>query len=183
MARHVDPDDTSFRRSLFKAAGGGLLALVVTFGATAVLTVVGRDAGTGPVILDDETTPPDPGPTDRPALSPTPSDPPTQRPIPDPTQEPTDDELGGITVQVLDAAGTGTHADDAAEVLRELGYDVVVVNDTPRRVEVTTILATPGHEDDAEGLRVRDPRFAEIDTNTDFNPDVDLHVLVGPDFS
>ena len=195
MGRHVDPDDTSFRRSLLRAVAGGLVALVVTFAVTALLTVVGRDdPDAGPVV-----SAPDPTASTAVAASDAPSPTQTtQTPSESPpadlgatdapgategTTEVASDSTAAVTVQVLDAAGTGTHAEDAAEVLRELGYDVIVVNPTARRVDTTTVLATPGFEAAAERLAQQDPRFSEIAENTDFNASVNLHVLVGPDFS
>lgn len=192
-ARHTDPDDDSFRRSLLRAVAGGLVAMVVTFAVTALLTVVGReDPDSGPVV-----SAPPPTTTEAATTPASPTSPPSSEPAP-PTSEPTathepsatdpatdaaTDAAQDVTVQVLDAAGTGTHAEDAAGVLRGLGYEVIVVNPTARRVQTTTILATPGSEAAAEALRDRDERFAEIDENSDFNPSVDLHILVGPDFS
>lgn len=190
MARHADPQDRSFRSSLLRAAAGGLVALLVTFAATWLLTVLGRDGGTGgPAMLAS-------GPTEF-VQAPTPQAPTPQAPSPQPSPEPetpaasveptpqetTQTAPGEVTVQVLDAVGSGTQAQAAADVLEELGYTVVVVNPTPRRVSKTTILATPGHEDAAEALRAADDRFRVIDQNNDFNPSVDLHVLVGPDFT
>lgn len=159
------------------------MALIVTFGVTGLLTVLGRDDGSGgPAMVARPTeqaqtmTPVPVEETDPPlaAASPTP-------PAPTP-QEATESQIDNVTVQVLDAVGTGTQAEAAADALRSLGYDVVVVNETPRRVDTTTVLATPGHADDAKALRAADPRFAVIKRNADFNQSVDLHVLVGPDF-
>ena len=185
MANHADPDDRSFRTSLLRAAAGGVAALIVTFGVTGVLTVLGRDSGaggpamqaTGPTEVAQLSTPSPPA-----EAEPTAAAPPPATPSPTP-QEATESRLGQVTVQVLDAVGSGTQAQEAADVLRELGYTVVVVNQTPRRVERTTVMATPGHEDEARALREQDERFAEIARNVDFNPAVDLHVLVGPDFA
>ena len=192
MARHVDPDDDSFRRSLIRAALGGLAALVITFGITGALTQLGRDTGEGgpavtftggpsaPVSVTQE--PPSPAVTAAPeselAADPTPQ--PTSEPAPEQSDA---DDPGDVTVQVLDAVGTGTFAEDAAATLRELGYDVVVVNTTPRRLEQTRVLFTEGHEQDAQALRNADDRFGDIRPNADFSPTVDLHVLVGPDFT
>lgn len=185
MANHVDPDDRSFRTSLLRAAAGGLAALVVTFGVTGVLTVIGRDDGTGGPAMEA------PGPTEVAQVA-SPSPPAEAEPTaaasapatPSPTPlEATESTLGQVTVQVLDAVGSGPQAQAAADTLRELGYDVVVVNPTPRRVEATTIMATPGHEDEARALRRQDDRFGVITANVDFNQSVDLHVLVGPDFA
>lgn len=186
MANHVDSDDRSFRTSLLRAAAGGLAALIVTFGITGVLTVVGRDDGAGgpameapePTELVQEETPSPPAESE--AEETTPPSPAAPSPTP---AESTETTLGQVTVQVLDAVGSGTQAQQAAAVLRKLGYTVVVVNPTPRRVDTTTVLATPGHEDDARALRREDDRFAVIEENVDFNQSVDLHILVGPDFT
>lgn len=192
MPRHVDPNDHSFRRSLIRAALGGLAVLVVTFGITAALSQLGRDAGedspavtfTGvpsePVALTEP--PPTAVPTQaddsKVAAEPTPE--PTSEPAPAETEAPAEADA---TVQVLDAVGTGSFAADAAAALQELGYEVVVVNTTPRRVQRTTVLYTDGHEAAAEGLRRTDDRFGQIRRNADFSESVDLHVLVGPDFT
>ena len=180
MARHVDPEDDSFRRSLLRAAGGGLLALVVTFGITAVLTQIDRPSGTeGPVVSTSDGLAEQPSPQPEPAATASAATPAVEPSI---DASSASDSDGVVTVQVLDAVGSGTHAEDAAEVLRELGYEVVVVNSTPRRVETTTVLVTPGHEADAAELAAVDPRFAQTGENLDFNPEVDLHILVAADF-
>lgn len=192
MPRHVDPDDDSFRRSLIRAALGGLAALVVTFGITGVLTQLGRDRGgdgpaitftgapSAPVSATEAAPAPEPtaAPTGDVAVDPTPQ--PTSQPAPEQTG---DGSVGEVSVQVLDAVGSGTFAQDAAAALRELGYEVVVINTTPRRVEQTTVLYTKGHKQAAEQLRSDDERFGQIRRNADFSPSVDLHVLVGPDFT
>lgn len=188
MSRHVDPDDDSFRRSLLRAVAGGLIALVVTFAATGLLTRLGRSDGPGSAAVSLQGLPSAPA-TELVEPTPTPEPSPTQQVTSPPTpQEATETQAAlqsakNITVQVLDAVGSGTYAADAAEVLRELGYEVVVVNSTPRRVTETTVLASPGHKKDAQQLKRRDPRFAVIGANADFNETVDLHVLVGPDFT
>jgi len=177
MARHVDPDDHSFRRSLLRAAAGGLAALVVTFGVTAVLAQIGRQDPPGtPAIVATVEGLPSPSPAPRPTAS-------TSAAPAEPTVAPASDiPAEPVTVQVLYLPALEDLAGEAAEVLRDLGYEVAAVNSTAREVDVTTVLATPGHEDDAAQLRERDPRFAELGENTDFNASVDLHVLIGPDF-
>ena len=183
MARHVDPEDDSFRRSLLRALAGGLVAMVVTFAITAVLTQLGgTDEGPGPVVTPsgDLASQPEPSPPQVAATEPgDPTTAPTEPTEPTETIEPTDDV---VTVQVLDAVGSGTFAEDAAAALRELGYEVVVVNPTPRRPAQTTVMVTPGQEAEADQLAEQDPRFANIEPNTDFNTAVDLHVLVTDDF-
>lgn len=189
MARHVDPDDGSFRRSLLRAAAGGLVALVVTFAITAAFTQFGRDDGSGgpavtftgtpAVLAQTETVEPAPSP------SPVPSPTPVPRPSPPaPTPaEVTEPPERMVTVQVLYSPATQSQAEEAAAVLREMGYDVVAVNSTHHTRDATTVLASPGHENAAEALRDSDGRFGVIEPNTIFNKDVHLHVIVGPDFT
>ena len=190
MARHVDPDDTSFRRSLLRAAAGGLAALVLTFAITFVLTRTGQiGEGDGPAMVATSTpsdaptvvaaaTTPAPTPVPDPALT----SPPPTTPAPEPT-EMTENPVSGVTVQVLEQVGAEAQAAEAAQVLRQLGYDVVAVNVTDRQVDTTTVLASEGHAADAEQLQALDARFGVIADNDGFSPDVNLHVIVGADFS
>ena len=192
MARHVDPDDTSFRRSLLRAAGGGLAALVLTFGVTAVLTRTGQiGEGGGPAMIQTASpsavptvaaVPETELPTPEPEPEPEPTQPAPVTPAPTPA-EVTENPVTGVTVQVLEQVGAEAQAAQAAGVLRRLGYDVVAVNITDRQVDTTTVLASAGRAADAEQLKTLDPRFGVITDNDGFSPDVDLHVIVGADFS
>lgn len=186
MAQHVDPDDHSFRRSLLRAAAGGLVALVVTFAITGLLTRLGRDDGSsGPAVVFTG------GPTVAPQTeSVEPSPEVTQAPSPEasPTTAATPTEVTEqpdrmITVQVLYTGADDTAAAEAASVLRDQGYDVVAVNGTQHAVDSTTVLYSPGHADDAEELRDLDGRFGVVDANTIFVESVNLHVIIGPDFT
>lgn len=87
------------------------------------------------------------------------------------------------TVQVLDAGGGATAATDVAETLADLGYDVVATNSSRTDYDVTTVLYTEGNEPEADGLRARDERFTQTAVNERLSEDVDLHVVVGPDWS
>lgn len=180
MARHTDPDDTTFRRSLLRAAAGGLIAMVVTFGITALLTQIGRNTPTdSPAVVQNEPLSSAPSPSPRPPAA---TEAETSRPT-EPTVEPASEiPQEPVTVQVLYPPGLDDVAGEVAEVLRDLGYDVAAVNATARTTQTTTILATAGHEEDAAELRQTDPRFAQIEPNDGFSQDVDLHVLVGEDF-
>ena len=182
MPRHADPDDNTFVRSLLRAAAGGLIAMVVTFGITAVLTQVGRDdPADGPAMVGNGalTSGPSPSPLPHPELGDEASSQPTA-----PTVEPASEiAVEPVTVQVLYAPGLDDAAGEAAAVLRDLGYEVAAVNETARTTDTTTILATAGNEEDAADLRDADPRFAQIDVNDGFSDAVDLHILVGADFS
>lgn len=86
------------------------------------------------------------------------------------------------TVQVLDAGGGSTATNDAADALREMGYDVVAINSSRTDYDVTTVLFTDGNEAEAQALRARDEKFAEIGPNERLSEGVDLHVVVGPDW-
>lgn len=180
MARHADPDDTTFGRSLLRAAGGGLIAMVVTFAITGLLTQIGREGpADGPVMVPQDALTGGPSPSPPPAA---PIQEETSGPT-EPTVEPASEiPQEPVTVQVLYAPGLEDVAGEAAEVLRDLGYDVAAVNATARTTDTTTILATAGHEEQAEELRDADPRFARVDANDAFSSDVDLHVLVAADF-
>src|SRR5688500_1838966 len=112
MVRHVDPSDDSFRRSLLRAAGGGLVAMVVTFGITAVLASVGRneDVAGGPAVATPSAAPELETPLSEP---PEPSQAAPASETPDeetegPTEAP--DDASTVTVQVLDTVGTGQGA-------------------------------------------------------------------------
>ena len=116
----------------------------------------------------------------------------------EPPAEPTED--GGLTpeeaeeliaaarppeetsVQLLDAGGGSDAVNDAAEVLRELGYDVVAINPSRTEYNTTTVLFTDGNEAEAQALPARDERFAEVAPNERLSDGVDVHVVVGSDW-
>ena len=87
------------------------------------------------------------------------------------------------TVQVLDAGGGGERTDAAAATLRALGYDVINVTSSREDVPRTTVVFTDGHESEALAVRARDPRFADVRVNDRLSEGVDVHVLVGTDWS
>ncbi len=87
------------------------------------------------------------------------------------------------SVQVLDAGGGSTATSSVQDALSELGYDVVAVNASRIEYPVTTVLYTEGNDAEAEALRARDERFAEIAPNERLSDGVDIHVVVGPDWT
>ena len=87
------------------------------------------------------------------------------------------------TVQVLDAGGGSSATNEAADALREMGYDVVAINSSRTDYPTTTVLYTEGNEAEAEALPARDERFAETAPNERLSEGVDLHVVVGPDWA
>ena len=87
------------------------------------------------------------------------------------------------TVQVLDAGGGSSATNEAADALREMGYDVVAINSSRTDYPTTTVLYTDGNEAEAEALPARDERFADTAPNERLSEGVDLHVVVGPDWA
>lgn len=114
---------------------------------------------------------------------------PTEEASEDPPSTETDELIDNArapektSVQVLDAGGGSTAADDVEEALLDLGYDVVAVNSSGTDYDVTTVLYTEGSDAEAEALRARDERFAQIAPNKRLSDAVDLHVVVGPDWA
>ncbi len=113
----------------------------------------------------------------------------------EPTEEPTetgpapeeliaaapDPEL--TSVQVLDSGGGSSRAQDAAEALRGLGYNVVNITSSRANVTRTTVWFTEGNEEAGLALRARDERVTEVEPNEALSSGVDLHVLVGADWT
>lgn len=87
------------------------------------------------------------------------------------------------TVQVLDAGGGSSATSEAADALRDMGYDVVAINSSRTDYATTTVLFTDGNQPEAEALPARDDRFAQTAPNERLSDGVDLHVVVGSDWS
>ena len=171
----------TFLLALGIALGGGLL-WALNPDETERLTITGGE------VADPAATP---TPTEAPDAIDDPETPlatPTPTPTPTPTEDPEEliaaaREPSATTVQVLEAGSGMSVAEAAAAFLRdELDYQVINVTSARIDVEVTTVLYTDGHEDEARALRARDARVAEVDLNDLFNEGTDLHLLVGPDW-
>ena len=198
MGRHDDPDPAPFYTSLGSAILRGLLALFLSFGLYAVLASI-RDVGTPPPATTGLRS------TDAGSAGEAPVDvfesAPTDRaPSPDgrsssqidertPTASPAgSDQLAdapsprATTVQVLDAGAGGRGTDEVVTRLKQLGYEVVAVNDATRAYDVTTVFYTDGQEAAAQALRVRDSRFSKLGPNRNLSKAVDLHVVAGSDW-
>ncbi|WP_336249396.1 LytR C-terminal domain-containing protein [Stomatohabitans albus] len=115
---------------------------------------------------------------------------PSATPTPEPTPEgPNPNDLialgrspQDIKVQALRAGASNAQFDKAVSALERMGY-TVITSSSKRTVKSTTIYTTkPETQADAEALRARDPRFAEIEENGGLKAEVDLHVLIGDDF-
>lgn len=86
------------------------------------------------------------------------------------------------SVQLLDAGGGSDAVNEAAEVLREIGYDVVAINPSRTEYDTTTVLFTDGNQAEAQALPAHDERFAEVAPNERLSDGVDVHVVVGSDW-
>ena len=192
MARHVDPDDNSFRRTLGRAALGGLVALAVTAGITGALARTRAPGGQGPTVAlespsaapvteEPEDAPPSELNDDDGFSTITPTEFGTELGEPTESETPTED-VSTIQIQVLDGVGDVVRADDAEDVLVDLGYNVVLTDAAAVAYDVTTVIYTSGNKEAAEALTRRDPRFTTIAPNTDLKAKVDLHVVVGADW-
>lgn len=176
---------------------GLAIALVgVVFVGTPLLLDGGRDE----LGLVDPVSPtptptatPTPAPTSIPTPIPSPALTPTPTPASSLADEPDDAAGDGETlpgrppeetrVQLLDGVRDGDEAvEEAGEVLNELGYQVVTTGTMVEPWETTGAYYTDGWEVEAESLRERDDRFAEVAPEPGFDADVDLHVIVGEDW-
>ena len=85
-------------------------------------------------------------------------------------------------MQILDAGGGNALVDAVRIRLEEIGYQIIAVQDSSRNVDRTTVYFTEENQAQAEGLRARDPRFQVVEANRGLSRNVDIHVLVGPNF-
>lgn len=202
MGRHADPDPRHFYGSLIGAAVRGLTAVALAVGLYLVLASVRPDRGLGPVVVGDDTAATDAAPAASAEPEPSATEPPTATtapatspPAPAPSAAgplvgaiPSEAPLAqskppsATTMQVLDGVGDKARARDAAGVLRNLGYQVVVVNPAGVDFATTTVLYSRGHEPEARALMARDARFAAMRPNPNLSESVDLHVAVGRDW-
>lgn len=141
------------------------------------------EAGSRPaldVALSEPTQAPTPTPTSTPTSAPTP----TPEPAPSAaTEEPEVKEPGATLVQVLDGGGGPSATQEVVGVLRDLGYDIVAVSGARCCYEETTVLFTEGNEAVGRALADRDDRLKEVRANPNLSESVDLHVVVGRDWS
>jgi hypothetical protein len=142
---------------------------------------------------DPDPRPGRPTPTPMAASSPNSSPAPTPTAVrePSPTTEATTRSAALIaaagppestTLQVLDAGGGRERRYEAAAALSALGYQVVSTASAHQGVLRTTIWYTSGNEAKARALQARDPRFTYIAPSAGLSAQVDLHILVGPDW-
>lgn len=207
MGRHADPDTRHFWRSLAAAVAKATLALGVVVGLfAAVSTIGGGIPEDGPVMLggpdtlDDGALPEGPEEVGRRPLPPEPSlaAPPSPAPLPD-TESAEDTENDAAEadqtllaaapapeetrVQVLDGVNDPGRLAELVGALESLGYQVVATNPASTDYDVTTVLYSEGREPAARALQVRDPRVAALRPSPGLSDQVDLHVVLGADWS
>lgn len=192
MARHADPDRSSFYRSLGFAAlkAAGALAVVIALTVVATMLVDGRDAdevvrlepGASPTASGTPTPSPTSAATPSPTPTPTPTPEETTPPLVEPGATPTGADPDGVTVQVLDG-GVGEEVTlTVVAALEEVGYEVVAVSTARCCYEQTTVFYSEGREEVAQALSASDERFGVVEPNPNLTEDVDIHVVVGSDW-
>lgn len=184
MGRHSDPDPRWFWQSFAAAVGKALLALAIVAAAFLLLTQVNRKDFEGPL----PTASPEPeGPA---VISPSPGE--ARLDPAAPALEPRaasageragDEAAGSVTVQVLNASGDAALTEAVVAVLEELGYVVVAEGRAARGYEETTVFWSAGRRAEAVALRRADPRFGVLERNERLDASIDLHVVIGADWT
>lgn len=107
----------------------------------------------------------------------------SQAPAPDPAASLPGRAPQETRVQLLHHGGIAQATVDAVHAaLQSLGYQVTHVNALTTPVRQTSVQAVEGWMVEAEALRQRDPRFANVEPNQVFSTEVDLHVIIGTDW-
>lgn len=84
---------------------------------------------------------------------------------------------------MLNGGGDDVAYQDAVAHLMALGYRVLASGSTRRAYEETTILFAEDRANEAGALQAADPRFrAVLPNDVGLSDQVDLHVVVGPDW-
>lgn len=200
MGRHRDPDPRYFWQSLAVALGK-LLALVVVvalaaFGLTRAISNGGIDDPTPQVSdptgeaddLSDELA----DAADAAAADTVAVDDLADADVADSNaaeEGSVDVEDGGdeaavrATVQVLNASGDAALLDEVSQVLEEMGYAVVARSRAARGYDQTVIMWSDGFRTEAEAMRNADRRFTLVQPNERLDPSIDLHVIIGADWT
>ena len=116
----------------------------------------------------------------------------TEAPATTPTQAATEAPAGNVTpgnvtIQVLDATGTGTRTagNKVADRLREAGYNVIVVNGASKTYTDTTVFWSDGQS--AAGRQIASefgfPKSMATPDEVSLSNSVNVHVVVGTDQS
>jgi hypothetical protein len=179
------------------AAAGVVLGCAVLFGVVGLI----RNGATAPEVVASapaSDVPPSSAasamPTGSPAPDDVPSDSMTTAPSTAPTAKATEAPTaasgvspGDVTIQVLDATGTGTRTagNKVADQLRAAGYQVIVVNSASRVYSETTVFWSEGQE--VAGRQVAAafsfPDAMPTPVEVRLSNRVNLHVVVGTDQS
>jgi hypothetical protein len=204
-AKHATPGDASFRSSVVRNLGGGVLLVVAVAALFAVIGMVGGDDATPASAPQDEGDPgagaagPDEGTDDEAGATadpegdagiedagepaPEPAEPDAAEPEPEEPEEPAPAlDPAEVSVQVLDGyrEDGGAAADAVAAALVEAGYRIVARNPAIPYT-ITTVLYTAGNE--AAGRQVA----AELGVSEvreqpgNLSTEVAVHVVIGAD--
>jgi hypothetical protein len=181
MGQHSSPDQGPFYRSVARWLMPWIAAAIV------VGIVVWVSAGT----FGNEGTPvsqssPSPTPSEsksKPKSTPTPA-----KPSPTPKAKPSPKDTlitKGISLQVLNAANDMDATNQIAHQLRDLGFQVVAVEDSlSNNAETHVYWANAGAQEAARRLATKMGWLAgPVPSSLSLSAEVDLHVLVGADES
>ena len=153
----------------------------------AVRTIGGPQAISGAVAGDRTTeTPASPDPSEDPdddivIATPTPTSAPAPAATPEKTRGDGPLVTEGITIQVLNGTAQPAAADDMAERLTGLGFQVVAVEESSRTYPTTTVFwSSAAARPAAERLASRFGWVAE-EKPANLSSEVSLHVVVGSD--
>lgn len=176
MGRHTLPDERGFWRSVlfFALKWIGVVALPVLAIWGIWRLARGPDEPPSPAAV----TSPSPSPPPSPIPSPEPSPSPELSPSPSPSPPP----RASGRLQVLNGSSTPGRGQQAAQQLREAGFEIVAVQQAARRYDRTTVFFQPGFRPMAEqaaqvvGATVIEPAPSNLDR------DIPVTVVVGEDY-
>lgn len=176
-----------------------LAVLLVVAAVTAAIVVGSGVLHRGdPVITMPVGGPPEETPATRPTITrtgtstpgsdvaepgPAPTASPTPVPAPIPSPAETTAAPSAVTVQVLDGGGGPAAVREAVAVLEAAGYDVVAINAIRCCYTATTALWSDGRRAAAMALADSDRRIVEVRENPNLSQAVDVHVVIGTDWS
>jgi LytR cell envelope-related transcriptional attenuator len=193
MGRHSSAEAGSYTRSVVAwflpwtiVAAGVLVALWVAISALGRSDVPSGGQGLGAARATTSSSPtPTPTPTESPsATPPSPSPSPSPKPRPKPRPKPTPKPkliTKGITVQVLDATGSGTAGQSMAARLGKLGFAIVAVNPGLSDTGHTTVFWSADQYRTAAKALAAHFGWRSGPKPADLSPTVALHVVVTDD--
>ena len=187
MGRHSSSNQTPFVRSF--VAWISLWVAIAVITGVAVWVVVKAIGGPQPIAgaeTGDRTTASptpseDAGEDEIVVATPSPSRPPAPTPTPDETRGDAKLVTEGITIQVLNGTAQPAAAQDMADRLGGLGFNVVAVEESSRIYPTTTVFwSTPEARRAAQRLASRFG-WAVEEKPANLSAEVSMHVVVGSD--